>query len=107
MNINKDKGDRAAQDEPEALKVKTSGKKEEASLTPQKEVCVIEKEKTEKTRVQLEEAGKMPFALLAKERKLTPARRVVLKRLCKWDDETRVTSSELEAAIRKHLKGEV
>lgn len=107
MIINKDKGSRTVQGEPEARKIKTSESKVEVSLTPQKEVKVIEKEKAERARALPEEPGKMSFALHARERKLTPARQVVLKRLCKWDDTTKITEAELDAAIKKHLKGEV
>jgi len=107
MDTNKDKGNSRATDKLETVRSITSEKKEGVSLTPQKEEEVIEKEKTEKAKVQLQEPRRMPFALLAGERKLTAARQVVLKRFCKWDDSTRITAAELDAAIRKHLKGEV
>ncbi len=107
MNINKDKGSRTVQVEPEAFKITTSESKVGVSLMPQKEVKVIEKEKAERAKAVPEEPGRMSFALLARERKLTPARQVVLKRLCKWDETTKITAAELDAAIKKHLKGEV
>jgi len=46
---------------------------------------------------------KKPFSRLAAERKLTHPRVAVLKVCTGWEDKTKITETELQAAINKHL----
>ena len=46
---------------------------------------------------------KKPFSRLVAERKLTHPRVAVLKVCTGWEDKTKITEAELQAAINKHL----
>lgn len=46
---------------------------------------------------------KKPFSRLAAEHKLTHPRVAVLKVCTGWEDKTKITETELQAAINKHL----